>query len=285
MQCRLGALFVVLLTGCGGGGSSNTVPPVAVTPTPPPAATTCSGNSLINVVGASDDGSGMPGNGPALAIDDDLTTQSRWIAPGNAATLTLDLGARHLVREVGIAWFAGDQRTASFSVLVSEDGMSFMPLLSSQQSSGETEAFERYATQPTPARFIQIENFGNSQSMDNEIIEATAFGCTLDTASAAFEAGNVTPSDFALDPGQPPGSNFDLISWKLDTPADLDGNGIGDTASETDLDGGFTDQHFFTGADGGMVFRSTVDGAKTSANTSFTRSEFREMLQIGRAHV
>ena len=82
-------------------------------------------------------------------------------------------------------------------------------------------------------------------------------------------------------PTQPPGSNFDLISWKLNTPADLDGNGISDTASETDLDTGFTDEFFFTGPDGGMVFRSTIDGAKTSANTRYTRSELREMLRRG----
>ena len=77
------------------------------------------------------------------------------------------------------------------------------------------------------------------------------------------------------------GSNFELISWKLQTPADLDGNGLSDSKSETDLDTGFTDEYFFTGPEGGMVFRSTIDGAKTSANTNYTRSELREMLRRG----
>lgn len=276
----------VFLTACGGGGSAETVPPTAgppptSPPSQPPPATDCTGNHLINVVGATDEGDSLAGNGPALAIDDSFASMSFWSSPGDAKSLTLDLGARHLVRELGIAWRAGDQRTASFNVLSSEDGTNFEPLLSNQQSSGESEQFERYVTTATPARYLRIDNFGNSQTTDNEIIEATAFGCTLDTPNAVLEASNVTAADFGLDSSLPPGSNFELLSWKLDTPADLDGNGIGDTASETDLDGGFTDQHFYTDADGAMVFWSTIAGEKTSANTSFTRSELREMLRRG----
>jgi poly(beta-D-mannuronate) lyase len=196
-------------------------------------------------------------------------------------TITFDLGVRYLVREVGIAWFNGHQRVASFSVFASEDGVNFESLLANQQSSGETESFERYDTPDTPAQYIRIENHGNSLNLDNSIIEGTAFGCTLDTATAVFENGNVDALDFALNPALPPGTNFELISWKLNTPADLDGNGISDTASETDLDNGFTDGFFFTGPAGGMVFHSTIEGAKTSAGTSYTRSELREMLRRG----
>lgn len=250
-------------------------------PPPPPVNTTCLGTHLINVVAATDDGQSVAGNGPDNAIDDDFDNASRWEAPGDSRSLTLDLGARHLVREVGIAWFQGDQRSAMFSVSSSEDGTTFVPLLTNQQSSGETQSFERYDTPDTPARYLRIDNFGNSLNTDNAIIEGTAFGCPLDMPDPLFEPSNVTAADFALDPTQAPGENFELLSWKLDTPADLDGNGIGDTASETDLDGGFADGFFFTGTDGGMVFRSTIAGEKTSANTRFTRSELREMLRRG----
>lgn len=282
------AIGVLSITGCSGGGSSATVRPgdtVTPPPTTPPAATDCSGNHLINVIAATDDGQSLAGNGPSQAVDDDFASESRWEATGDSRIITLDLGARHLVREVGVAWYEGDQRSARFNLLTSEDGASYESALVDQQSSGETISFERYAIPATPARYVRIENFGNSLTADNAIIEATAFGCTLDTATAVFEIGNVTAGDFALDPSQPPGDNFDLISWKLDTPADLDGNGIGDTASETDLDGGFTDQHFFTADDGGMVFRSTIAGEKTSANTRFTRSELREMLRRGNTRI
>jgi poly(beta-D-mannuronate) lyase len=292
MHVRLSLLACLLaLTGCGGGGSSDTVSGVVATPPPatepadptdpPTSNTACSGNHLINVLAATDAEQSLAGMGPDQAIDDNLDPASRWESPGDAMTLTLDFGSRHLVREVGVAWFAGDERAALFSVLASEDGVNFAPLLADQASSGETQSFERYDTPDMPARFVRIETFGNTRNSDNSIIEATAFGCTLDTPTAAFEEGNVEAADFALDPAEPPGANFELLSWKLNTPADLDGNGISDTASETELDTGFTDGFFFTGPEGGMVFRSTIEGARTSANTRYTRSELREMLRRG----
>ena len=272
---------LLVVTGCGGGGSPSA--PAVITPptTVPPVTTSCTGNHLINVITATDEGMSGAGNGPDKAMDDDLSSASRWETTGDSITITFDLGLRHLVREVGIAWYAGDQRVASFSVFASVDGVNFESLLANQQSSGETEGFERYDTPDTAAHYIRIENHGNSLNSDNAIIEGTAFGCTLDTATAVFENGNVDASDFALNPALPPGSNFELISWKLNTPADLDGNGISDSPSETDLDNGFTDEFFFTGPSGGMVFHSTIGGAKTSANTSYTRSELREMLRRG----
>ena len=220
---------LLAVTGCGGGGSSGAGGNPPTPPVPPVPPTSCTGNHLINVIAATDNGQSGAGNGPDRAIDDNLDPASRWESPGDAITITFDLGVRYLVREVGIAWFEGDQRVASFSVFASDDGVNFESLLTDQQSSGETQSFERYDTPDTPARYIRIENYGNSLNSDNAIIEGTAFGCTLDTATAVFENGNVTASDFALDSGVPPGSNFELISWKLDTPADLDGNGISDT--------------------------------------------------------
>lgn len=282
MNFRASLVAILLaVTGCGGGGASDNNGGPPPPPPPPPPPTSCTGNHLINVIAATDNGLSGPGNGPEMAIDDNLDPASRWETTGDSITITFDLGVRYLVREIGLAWFEGDQRTASFDVFASEDGVTFDSILANQQSSGETISFERYDVPDTPAQYIRIEGHGNSVNLDNAIIEGTAFGCTLDSATAVFENGNVVASDFALDPALPPGSNFELISWKLNTPGDLDGNGISDTASETDLDNGFTDGFFFTGPDGGMVFRSTIAGAKTSANTNYTRSELREMLRRG----
>ena len=275
-------ILTLALTACGGSGSGGgNAPTPPVPPVPPVPPTSCTGNHLINVIAATDGGLSGAGFEPDKAIDDNLDPASRWETSGDSLTITFDLGARYLVREVGIAWFEGDQRVASFDVFTSEDGVAFESLLTNQQSSGETISFERYDVPDTPAQYIRIEGHGNSANLDNAIIEATAFGCTLDTATAIFEDGNVVAADFALNPALPPGSNFELISWALQTPADLDGDDRADRATETDLDNGFTDGFFYTGPAGGMVFRSTIGGAKTSANTSYTRSELREMLRRG----
>ncbi|MEO1235059.1 MAG: hypothetical protein AAFZ18_39850, partial [Myxococcota bacterium] len=70
------------------------------------------------------------------------------------------------------------------------------------------------------------------------------------------------PEEPSLDPSAPPGSNFELIDWYLNTPADADGDERSDRISERDLEDGFDDpRYFFTGEDGAMIFRSTVGGA------------------------
>ena len=121
--CARAGLLAGLLVfaGCGSGGSSGpdsaAAPNTPVAPISPPAATSCTGNHLVNVVAAFDDGQSIAGKSPDLAIDDNLDPASRWESPGDARSITLDLGARHLVREVGIAWFEGDRRTATFRSL------------------------------------------------------------------------------------------------------------------------------------------------------------------------
>lgn len=87
---------------------------------------------------------------------------------------------------------------------------------------------------------------------------------------------------YGLSPDLPPGRNFDLLGWYLGTPGDDDKDGRSDRITEVELANGATDdRYFYTADDGGMVFRATVSGAKTSANTRFTRTELREMLRRG----
>ena len=85
-----------------------------------------------------------------------------------------------------------------------------------------------------------------------------------------------------LSPTLSPGGNFDLLGWSLSVPTDKDNSGTADTISELELAQGYQDQnYFYTAADGGMVFRCPIQGYKTSTNTSFTRTELREMLRRG----
>ena len=85
-----------------------------------------------------------------------------------------------------------------------------------------------------------------------------------------------------LSPDLPPGRNFELIDWYLSTPADTNGDGICDNIYERELAAGYQHKnYFYTAKDGGMVFKATVAGAKTSKNTNYVRTELREMLRRG----
>ena len=82
-----------------------------------------------------------------------------------------------------------------------------------------------------------------------------------------------------LDPNKSPSQNFDLSTWKLNTPEN-NGSGFAETISVSEINSGYeNDKYFYTAADGGMVFKCPIEGFKTSANTSFTRVELREMLR------
>ena len=85
-----------------------------------------------------------------------------------------------------------------------------------------------------------------------------------------------------LDPNLPPSSNFDLSNWYISLPTDNDGNGKADSTYEAALNEGFENpDYFYTGEDGGMVFKCPVRGFTTSTNTSYVRVELREMLRNG----
>jgi len=76
---------------------------------------------------------------------------------------------------------------------------------------------------------------------------------------------------FALDPLLPPSGNFDLTHWKLTLPS-------GAEVQPSELSHGYTLSNvFYTDAKGGMVFRCP-NLAGTTANSSYSRTELREML-------
>lgn len=76
-----------------------------------------------------------------------------------------------------------------------------------------------------------------------------------------------------------PAKNFDLTTWNISIPVDS-GNGTARTIPVLTLNQDYQNEnYFYTAEDGGMVFKCFVDGFKTSTNTSFTRTELREMLR------
>ena len=99
------------------------------------------------------------------------------------------------------------------------------------------------------------------------------------------ESPAVIAERFGLDPSLPPSGNFELIDWYLNTP-EADSSDRSRRIDEVDLANGFVDTNFFwTADDGGMVFKVTNAGARTSTNTQFVRTELREMLRAGNTSI
>ena len=249
--------------------------------------TTCSGLDLIQLLSVVENAADTLAEFDVnKAIDNDLSPESRWETTKSGPQITIELGYRHLVKEVGTAWFNGEQQRSSFDVAVSEDGSNYTTILTNEISSGLTNSIERFDTPDTVARFVRLTSNGNLTTGITALSEIAIFGCPLDVGIAPIQTQNVDISQFNLDPNLAPGANFDLLTWALDTPRTDPDDGFSLRASERELDGGFIDpDYFYTGLDGGMVFKATIFGATTSANSSFTRSELREMLRRGNTSI
>ncbi|QKX18972.1 polysaccharide lyase family 7 protein [Microbulbifer sp. YPW1] len=247
----------------------------------------CTSGSNLSVVSASDDGTN-DGHGPGNVLDGSLADESRWSSQG-IKWITLDLGSVQTVEGVDIAWYRGDLRSSFFTVETSTDNSNWTAVLSGGQSSGSSADLESYDIIDSTARYVRLTGSGNSSNNWNSILEMDVIGCgdgsgsgSSSSGGAGGSSGSGSSSGGSLDPNLPPSSNFDLADWYLSVPSDNDGSGTADSIKEAELNGGYENSsYFYTAADGGMVFRCPVSGYKTSTNTSYTRTELREMLRRG----
>ncbi|GLS92023.1 alginate lyase [Psychromonas marina] len=119
-------------------------------------------------------------------------------------------------------------------------------------------------------------------------LKLTALACSLALFGCANTAQETTKTESAIVANNAqatagsPATKFDLLGWTISVPVDSDGNGKSDQIKEKELAAGYSDDDFFYLAeDGGMVFKAPIKGAKTSKNTTYTRSELREMMRRG----
>ena len=137
---------------------------------------------------------------------------------------------------------------------------------------------------------LSIEfNTGNSDEAEIFMVYSGSEGRWDDIQLTRISGGGSSSSssniDFGLNPNNEPWENFDLSDWALDAPNADPEDGLSARTTDRDFINGDlfpgSEPYFFTGPDGAMVFRSNVGGVRTSSNTSFPRSELREMLRAG----
>ncbi|WP_111978566.1 polysaccharide lyase family 7 protein [Algibacillus agarilyticus] len=231
------------------------------------------GNEL-NINTAFDDGTGH-GSYPAInTIDDSTAWSSRWAASGSPVNLTIQLDQVETVTDLGIAWGQGDSRSHTFEVYARPGTSGAWTKVFDDVSSGNTAGIEMFDVTDIDAQQVRIKTFSNSAGST----------WTNITEVKVYDNGDspIIPQPGDLDPNKAPSENFNLSEWYLSVPTDEDNSGTADSIKEDALNAGYEDNsYFYTGSDGGMVFKCYVDGYKTSTNTSYTRTELREMLRAG----
>ncbi len=246
----------------------------------------CTAMSQLRIVSATDDGSN-DGHTPEMTIDGNFIPESRWSSELEGKELLLDLGEPQILKEVGIAFYKGNERTSTFAIEASVSGGRYNDVRGdSLTSSGESTAIERFDFNDRKARFIKIIGFGNSSNDWNSFIEVQAFGCgsgqIASTGDGSDTALLANISSYGFKTNVAPAENFDLTNWKITLPIDDDEDGRADEIKEAAMASGWTDDRFFytDPVTGGMVFRVAGTGA-TTPNSSFVRTELREMLRGG----
>jgi len=249
--------------------------------------TACDSNEILTIISATDDGLYEETHGPENTIDGNLDAESRWSSEsqGSPKQLLLDLGAQQTLKSLSIAWHKGDSRKSEFSVDVSANSTDYQTIIPARQSGGTSLDYEPYEFDTVTAQFVRITSNGNESNNWNSIVEVAAFGCgvAVDKPDQPILTERKGQGVLGLRVDLPPGKNFDLNGWYVTTPADDNSDGKADSVYENELAAGWTDSRYFytDPATGGMVFRSTPAGAKTSKNTKYTRTELRGMLRRG----
>ena len=101
-------------------------------------------------------------------LDNNINT--RWSNIDIGPWIQLDLGTTKNICSIDIAWHEGNERQNNFTISISNDGIKFSDILSSN-SSGSTSSFEKYNISNTNARYLRITVNGNSENSYASITE------------------------------------------------------------------------------------------------------------------
>ncbi|HJY83612.1 MAG TPA: discoidin domain-containing protein [Candidatus Binatia bacterium] len=112
------------------------------------------------------------GTAPENTLGHDLRTS--WSAAGDGQWIQYDLGTVETVRKVAIAWDKGNERSTSFEIHLSRDGVHWTTVFHGL-SSGLTALPETYDFPDSAARYVRIVGHGNVLNAGNSPTEVMIF--------------------------------------------------------------------------------------------------------------
>lgn len=163
---RTGTTTITATAKLNGVTISGTLAVQVVEPMPEPAGKLA---AIRDVTASEDDG-----NAPANAVDRDPA--SRWSAEGDGQYLVLELAKSQPIGGVSILFYNGHQRSSTFDVEVSEDGVHYAKALvgaaSGKPNPNAAERFDFAA--PVKAKYVKFVGYGNELNGWNSIVEMWA---------------------------------------------------------------------------------------------------------------
>ena len=213
--------------------------------------------SRLTIPSANVTASSSDANVPGNANDGSLST--RWSADATTAPqwLQYQLGGCYKISSAQLAWYNGDTRKYNFTLQVSNDGSGWTDA-SAGSNSGTSAGLESYTLGDRSAKYLRLQSTGSDV---NKLVGLSEM--------QVWTNGAGTCNSSALDPSKPPGVNFDLSGFKLQTF---------DSAlnvKEVKVIGSYSDQYFYTDPVTGAMTFYVPSGAGATVNSDFPRSELR----------
>ena len=215
--------------------------------------------SKLAIPTASVSASSSDANVPANANDGSLTTRWSADATSNPQWLQYNLGACYKIAYANLAWYKGDSRRYNLTIKTSADGSTWSDAFSGTNS-GTTAALKPYALGDRAARYLRVQSTGSDVNKWVSLAEMEVWS----------NGGATCTSTPGLDPAKPPGQNFDLSAWRLQT---LDGSL---QLKQVDPIGSYSDKYFYTDPTTGAMTFYVPSGAGSTPNSKYPRSEMRK---------
>jgi len=236
------------------------------------------------------------GNGPDRLVDGDLKT--RWSASGDGSWAVLDYGKVAEFDAVRAAFHKGNARGSIFDIEVSTDGQNWTKVITNQTSSGAVLTHELFKFPAVKAQYVKYLGHGNTSSAWNSVTELAALNCAVN--SCPIEE-IYTPERIAIVKAEAVKAKMEkndgpaskLSDWKVTIPVTNQsfygkapiGSELTSAAeimpAKCSVDGSSLDEKtknaYFFADKKGWHFRTPLVGGPTTPNTSYIRSELREL--------
>jgi len=240
--------------------------------------------------------SGNDGNEAISLIDNNLKT--RWSASGDGVWTVFDYGKVAEFNAVRAAFHKGNARGSIFDIEVSEDGQHWTKVISNQTSSGAVLTHELFKFPTVKAQYIKYIGHGNTSSKWNSVTELATLNCSVNAClddeiytPERIAAAKIAAAAAKLEKNTGPASK--LTDWKITIPVTNGSfygkapvgkslNGAAEIVpAKCSVDGSSLDEKtnnaYFFADKKGWHFRTPLVGGPTTPNTSYIRSELREL--------
>jgi hypothetical protein len=176
--------------------------------------------SITNITASANDG-----NVPANTRDGNLTT--RWSADGNPQWIKYQFAATTAISAVIINFYKGNERVSNFDILVSNDDITYTPVLTGAASGGTTLNAQTFTfPSPVQCRYIEYLGHGNSVNTWNSLVEVNFTESSLLQASPATLAfGSAAGNQTLTVTANVAWTATDDAAWLTLTPASGTNNG------------------------------------------------------------